>query len=109
MFKKAAQKNLQDVGNVEEKSPKRKSKRKDKNKPTDILKPVPAPTEEEADTRKKMPKGLPSHWGPKVSSYFDVLKFSTRLGADYYCCLIGAIFLWLGSYQIKLYSCWHVI
>ena len=80
MFKKAAQKNLPAAGKVEAKSPKKKSKRKTKIKPTDILKPVPAQTGEQADTRKKIPKGLPSHWGPKVSNDFDVFKFSTKIG-----------------------------
>ena len=42
-------------------------KKRDKMKPTDILKPVPAQTGSESDARKKAPKGLPSHWGPKVS------------------------------------------
>ena len=74
MFKKVAQSSPAD-GNTEEKSPKRKSRRKNKINPTDILKPVPAQTDEEADTRKKMPKGLPSHWGAKVSSDFYVLNF----------------------------------
>ena len=108
MFKKVAQ-DLPAVGNVQEKSPKKKSRRKDKIKPTDILKPVPPQTDEEADTRKKMPKGLPSHWGPKVSSDFDILKISTVMGkylvgTDHYCFVMRVISFGL-SHQIKLCIC----
>ncbi len=50
---------------INEKQPKRGKKQKTKIKPTDIVKPAPIPSEE-AEKIKQKPKGLPSHWGPKV-------------------------------------------
>ena len=70
MFKKGKTENVV-TDNKEKQSPDKemKNKRKrEKVKPTDIVKPVAAQNEEESEQRKKIPKGLPSHWGPKVRS-----------------------------------------
>lgn len=68
MFKKDATGSA--ASNEEEKNSgkeKKKRRKREKVKPTDIVKPIPAQTEEESEQRKKTPKGLPTHWGAKVS------------------------------------------
>ncbi len=60
------------MAQLDEMQSKRGKGKKKKIKPTDILKPAAIPSEEEEKMKLK-PKGLPSHWGPKVNVIASIL------------------------------------